>query len=184
MQGYILSVLAACCVALAVAPCVARLAALYEGPDPLGLLEHGGERALRALLPAADQDSRLAWVLSEAELDLEARLLHWAAAPRVAARVSVAAGFLFAALSFRTILDAEAPVDADGGALLAGVCYAAAPMLWGMAGLATALAADHHARVRAKELRRASALLAGLMCVPGAPLVRHELAENRGDRVA
>jgi hypothetical protein len=176
--------LAACSVGLTSAACVARLAALYRGPDLVVLVDDGGERALAALVPAADRGHPRAGLLSEVELDLEARLLAWAAAPRVAARVSTAAGFLFAALAFRTILDVDAPVDGASGAVLTGLLQALAPMLWGMVGLATALAADRLARARVKELRRAYARLAGLMCVAGAPLVRHELVGNRGDRVA
>ncbi len=148
------------------------------------LVDAGGERALAALVPAADQGNPRAWLLSEVELDLEARLVGWAAAPRVAARASTAAGFLFAALAFRTILDVEGPAEGASGAVLAGVLQALAPMLWGMLGLATALAADRLARARAKELRRASARLAGLMCVARLPLVSHELVENCDDRVA
>lgn len=161
--SYVWPALSACTVALTTASCVARLAALYRGPDIVVLVDGGGA-SLRALRLDSGDPTLL---LSEFELDLEAQLGSWAAAPRVTARVSMAVGVLFAALSLRTVLDGASSSE-EGTALVEGVMQAIAPMVWGIVGLGVALTTDRLARARTQELRRAAAQIVGLMCVPRA----------------
>ena len=180
VQSCVWSSLAALCVLITTASCGARLAALYRGPDLVTFADRGGDCALRAL---HFEEGNREWILSEFELDLEARLSSWAAAPRVAARASMAIGFLFAALSFRTILDENISAEDANGALLKGVLLAVAPVLWGMVGLAGALTTDRLARARVHALRRAGARLEALMCASVAGLSAHELGVTLDARV-
>ncbi len=160
-QSYVWSALAASCVALTTGSCIARLQVLYRDRDIATIAASGGAAAFRVL---ASENANLDDLRSEFELDLEARLGSWAAAPRVAARISMAIGVLFAALSLRTVLNGDvSAADEATTTLVDGVLQSVAPMLWGIVGLSAALTTDRIARARAAELRRAGAQLVGLM---------------------